>query len=97
MALTRGPADRQERPAKRSARHLFYVSATGPWITHEPPAAICQGGPTMTKKNRKLSLNRDTVLRLEDLNELRQVQGGIVSSDNMQCMRDRKKTIGQEY
>jgi hypothetical protein len=50
----------------------------------------------MTKKNRKLSLNRDTVLRLEDLNELRQAQGGIVSSDNRQCMRDRQKTINPD-
>lgn len=50
----------------------------------------------MTKKNRKLSLHRDTVLRLEDVVELHQIQGGIVSSDNLQCMRERQRTFGRD-
>jgi hypothetical protein len=45
------------------------------------------------KKSLKLLLNRDTLRSLVSPEDLDKIQGGIVSSDNLQCMRDRNKTI----
>ena len=44
------------------------------------------------KKTVKLQLHRETVRNLEDRDKLGRVIGGIVSTDNMQCMMTRQKT-----
>lgn len=46
----------------------------------------------MKKRNQKLQLNRETVRNLISSENLERIQGGIVSSDNEDCMRQRQKT-----
>ena len=47
----------------------------------------------MKKKSLKLQLNRETLRSLVSPEDLDKIQGGIVSSDNLQCMRERTKGI----
>lgn len=47
----------------------------------------------MKKTTKKLVLSRETVRSLDEW-EVRQVGGGIVSSDNIECMMERRKLTG---
>jgi hypothetical protein len=49
----------------------------------------------MIKRERKLSLSRDTLLHLENPADLRQIHGGIVSTDDpFGCLRYPHRTFG---
>lgn len=47
----------------------------------------------MKKKSLKLQLSRETLRSLVTPEDLDKIQGGIVSSDNIHCMRQKTKTI----
>ena len=50
----------------------------------------------MKKTKKKLDLSKETVANL-GRPELGQIAGGIVSSDNIECMMDRKQFTGSSY
>lgn len=50
----------------------------------------------MKKKSQKLQLSRETLRSLVAQEDLDKIQGGIVSSDDVICMRQRTKTGGSD-